>query len=117
MTYSYFLVEGPQDAAVVGKLLRIAGFTPRRLAKDVDPYWKSLIPTTFPHKGDLTVRVQVPAFYQKSSWSVAVDSAMGDGEIRKRLEESLAMLSPAPDGVGILVDADSVPANSRFSAL
>jgi hypothetical protein len=115
MRYAYLVVEGPHDVEFVGRLLKPHQF--KRVNQDtrVDPYWRSLVPTTFPYGGDLSRRVPVPTFFASDEVSVAVHAADGDTNIHKRIEETLATLPIVPEAVGVLLDADSQsPPAERF---
>lgn len=107
MERSYFVVEGPHDVQVIGRLLRERELQRIRLMEDVDPYWQKLIPRGFPHKGDLLKRVPAPTFFLSDGYSVAVQAAGGDAEsISKTIRSSFLTLDSPPDGVGVVVDAD-----------
>jgi hypothetical protein len=114
----YLLAEGPQDAEFLGRLIRKTS-TLKRLHQldDVESFWQVLIPKTFPHKGRLLERVPVPTFYSSDTHSVAVDWAGGFDRILPRLQESLEVLKQYGGGtfaVGILLDADTEPAEERY---
>ena len=119
MNFGYLLVEGPHDAAFVGKLLRLAGFSRIQQRNRVATHWDPLIPTTFPHNGDLLKRMPVPTFYQSKLASIALHIAIGDGNIANTLQESFASVPVASISfVGIILDAESkVTPAARFQAL
>lgn len=118
---SYFIVEGPHDSAVIGKLLRQPplSLTPVPLMKDVDTFWAPLIPRTYPPKNPAThdeefKRVQVPEFYQNQTLSVAVQWAEGFDKIATVLNDDLDVLNGMPAAIGVLVDADTKQVQAVF---
>lgn len=61
MKYAIIGVEGPQDQAFVGKVLRVLGFQDFRtkskgLDSNLDSFWRKLIPK-YPQNGDLYKRL------------------------------------------------------------
>ena len=106
MTRAYFVVEGPHDVEVIGRLCATRGARRVRWEADLDPAWAPLIPRDFPFGGDLLKRVPVPIFFQSEAHSVAVHAAQGDSRIADTLQESLFALDERPDAVGVLLDAD-----------
>ncbi len=112
MRYGYLVVEGQHDAEFVGRLLRLSGFARIKQGTELDPAWSDLTKLSFPHEGDLTKRIPVPAFFQKADYSIAVDSAEGETRLAQTLEESLLVLQPTLSlsqltGVGLILDADA----------
>lgn len=117
MKHAYFVVEGPHDVEVVGRLLGERGYRRRRDFAGLDPYWGRLVPRTFPIDGDLLRRVPVPVFFDTMDWSVAVHSAIGVHAVGKTVRTSLLALGPL-DGLGVVIDADyEVSARQRWEAL
>lgn len=118
MKRSLVVTEGPQDIALLHRILRLHGAEHVKLATQLDPFWKPLVPTTFPHRGDLTRRMPVPSFYSWDSRSVALIAAEGDSGLAAMAGDSLVALRGVVDGVGVLLDADSKqPAAQRFADL
>lgn len=111
MKYFYFLVEGQQDISFLRKILKILyDFESVKKINDLDEFWHPLVPTKYPHQGDLQRRVPVPLFLRnsKSEYSVAIHGDTGINGITDTLEESLSVISPSSlSGIGILLDADS----------
>jgi hypothetical protein len=113
MRYAYFLVEGPHDVEAVGRILKHHGAERVKLKTLLDDFWQPLVPQTFPFEDDMMKRVPVPTFFQGTDFSVAVQSAGGDGA---KFIETLARLSkPAISklfkvnkltAVGLFCDAD-----------
>lgn len=44
MNFTYLVVEGPHDAELLGKILRLSDFKQVTLAEEVNTHWKPLIP-------------------------------------------------------------------------
>jgi len=109
LTFGYLVVEGTHDVAFIGRLLRTFGLRRVKLLKHLQPFWKPLVPPTFPFKDDLLKRVPVPAFFEGADHSVAVDSAVGVARLTPALEETLAQLGSARSelrSIGMFLDAD-----------
>ena len=118
MNYAYLIVEGPHDAAFVAKILKFAGLQQIRLHGDVHPFWVPIIPTTFPHKGDLLKRVPVPSFHQNADHSIAIHVAGGDANIPQAIEESLLRIGKDTlSAVGVILDSDAHGPQKRFADL
>ena len=120
--FTYIVVEGPHDTALVGKLLRQAPFLlePVPVLKNVEPFWNDLVPRTYPPKNPRTneeefKRVRVPEFFQNHFHSVSVQWAEGFDQVPVVLTDSLDWLPRMPDGLGLLVDADQSSASQVFS--
>lgn len=108
MRYAYLVVEGPQDVEFVARLLKPHGFEHIQREEQLDAYWHSLIPRTYPHKGELNRPVPMPKFFASAAASVAVHSAGSDSQIVPTIQETLAMRFPAPlSALGAILDADS----------
>lgn len=112
MRYGYLVVEGPHDVEFVGRLLRLFGFERIRLSADLAPQWEPLIKLSFPHDGDLTKRMPVPAFFQRPDYAIAVHSADGETRLVQTLQENLVILEPnlplaQLSGIGLMLDADA----------
>lgn len=123
MRYGYLVVEGQHDVEFVGRLLRLSGFARIKQVGELDPAWTDLTKQSFPHQGDLTKRIPVPAFFQKADYAIAIDSADGETRLAQTLEESLLILQPTLPlsqlaGVGLVLDADAaLPPHARWSML
>ncbi len=113
----YFLVEGQHDCAVLDVMLRRLGLDRVEKYEEVPSYWRRLIPTQFPHKGDLRKRVPVPYFYCTATVSVAVREAEGLDNLVSVLDDDLKELSPELDGLGVLLDADGGVAEDVWRGL
>jgi hypothetical protein len=108
MKYAYIVVEGPHDVEFIARLLKPA-FTRIRAFEELDATWRPLVPTKFPHRGDLLARVPSPTFLRSATHSLALHSAQGIDNIKRTLEESWIVLttnSASIDGVGVVLDAD-----------
>lgn len=108
MRFAYFVVEGPHDLAVIGRLLRERGFENVRSFEMLNKYWGRLVPRAFPYGGDLLRRVPVPTFYQRQDSSVAIRTAQGStpNVLKRIIDADLIALDPVPAGIGVVVDAD-----------
>lgn len=113
------VVEGPHDAELCYRLLSTSGLKRVQHLPLLEPEFKPLVPTKFPHGDDLQKRMPVPLFLQNDQWAIAVHSAIGDSRLVEALEETLALL-PAQNwaGVGLMLDADHGGSPSqRFDAV
>lgn len=116
----YFVVEGPHDVELIGRLLKWWGLKRVQRVEHVDRFWTPLIPTAFPHKGDLLARVPVPTFFVTTGLEVAVSVAIGDSKIARTLNTDLSLPSFDARGlsaVGVVLDADTSPPHARWRAL
>jgi len=116
---AYIAVEGPHDVAFAAELLRPMGLVRVQRFSLLDPYWRKLVPTTYPHRDDLLARVPIPLFLEGENCSVALHGANGITEIVNRIEETLVGLITGPrPAVGVILDADSTQTvASRFAEL
>jgi hypothetical protein len=121
MVRAYLLVEGPHDVELIGRLLKWWGCKRVQRFERVDPFWRPLIPTTFPHGGDLLARVPVPTFFEAGDLQVAVGVAVGDSKIARTLHAELASTpsfrAEELDAIGIVLDADDEAPHDRWEAL
>ena len=121
MEHYLFIVEGPHDIAAISKYLKLNAYQIIRKDDEVPPFWKDLIPNSFPHKGDLLKRVPVPTFFKSDSKTIAIYSAGGDSEIVSATNNALFVLKDsglkALRAVGIFCDADDKLAIDRYEKL
>jgi hypothetical protein len=105
--YCYIVAEGIQDIEFLICLLKSRGLSRVTRLSSLDPFWKPLVPTTFPVDDDMRKRVPVPFFLQNTELSVALHSARGITRLSDTVEESLALI-PASQifGIGLVLDAD-----------
>jgi len=118
--YAYIVVEGPHDVELVARLLKPLGLKRVQKQPDVDPYWKRLIPRSFPPPPDLDLlrRVSVPVFFQNTAVSLAIQAATGETRIAQTIEESLSGLDSSPGALGVFLDADqNATPRERFAEL
>lgn len=124
--FAYLAVEGPHDAAFIGRLLRNAGFREvrREEATDSDPFLdpelSRLVPRNFPQGNDLLARVAVPFFWQSEEWTVGIDSVTGDSQLVAKAAIALKSVDPPTgfEALGFLLDADSNSSvEQRYSEL
>lgn len=116
-SYYYFMVEGVHDVAAVSKILKLYGFNLIEHEEYLDTFWKRMIPTSFPHNGNLLKRVPIPQFFQNESASIAVNSIDGETEIIKGLEMIDNLDHRLFSGIAIFCDADSQTASDKFQQL
>lgn len=103
----YLVVEGPHDAELCYRLLSTNGLKRVQHLPLLEPAFKPLVPTKFPHGDDLQKRMPVPLFLQSDRWAVAVGNAVGDSRLVNALEETLGLVSAHNwAGVGLMLDAD-----------
>jgi len=118
--YGYLVVEGPHDVEFVYRLLRPFQLERIKMVDDVDDLFRDLVPSSFPHEGDLQKRVPVPLFLRSTSHIIAVHSAGGDSRLAATIEETMSLrLKPEVlTGIGILLDSDKeIPASERYRGI
>lgn len=112
MKRTIMLVEGFLDAEVLGRILKVKGFTLERHKSRLDPFWLTLVPTRFPVADDLLERVNVPMFYMKSDSQVAIKACGSLSKIEvnyKVLRDVHYQNFNGIDNVFIFADADKNP--------
>lgn len=107
MSHFFFVVEGVHDVEAVGCLVRRRGYKRIQQHSLLPKYWEKLVPRTFPYGGDLLRRVPVPTFFQSANDSLGVVNAVGLEKIVNAVKTTILGLPTLPDGLGILLDADS----------
>jgi len=120
LQYSYLVVEGSHEVEFIGRLLRMSGLRKTRLIEDLPGFWHPLVPTSFPHGGDLLKRMPVPVFFQDDTRTVAVHSAGSISRLVPTVEETLTILGAKKAGIsaiGMLLDADQNGARNHFDSL
>ncbi len=111
--YGFVVVEGPHDIEFVYRLLSPYGLKRLKFEKELEPFFRPLIPREYPPDGDLQKRMGTPLFLQSATHAVAIHSATGDSRLVGTVQENLAMLDPARfTGLGIILDADLDKATS-----
>jgi hypothetical protein len=120
----YLIVEGPHDSSVVARIIRKNGlaFAAVSLRNEVDPYWDTLIPKSFPQENEDGQpefgRVQVPDFLKTDVQMVAIQTAGGITKLPGLLKDDLELLGTTkPDAIGIIIDADAGTAADAYTAL
>lgn len=116
----YLITEGPHDIAFLGGVLREFKLKLVKMDRDLEPYWRGLIPKHFPHDGDLLKRMPVPQFFQSDSHSLAIHQAEGDSKLVSRLQLSLVALDDWERklvGIGLLLDSDDQLPAKRLKGL
>ncbi len=119
MRYGYLVVEGPHDVAFIGRVLRLSGLGKVQYLRNLDKYWRPIIPTSFPHRDDLLKRVPIPSFFQSATHSVALHSVGGVARLVPSIEETLTVLEKDPQlsALGLFADADTSNPQDRFLQL
>ena len=117
MQRSLFVVEGPHDEAVLGRLLRLRGLEPITKLSALDPFWDRLVPRTFPHRDDLRARVPVPSFYASETYSVGILSAVGIDNLVRTANTSLLLLPDGLSGLGLVLDSDDREVAASWTTL
>jgi len=112
--YAIIGVEGPQDQAFVGQVLKqLLGFKDfrgkefRGLKKNLDPFWQMFIPK-YPKDGDLYKRLDMPSILYNDSVSVAIYAGEGSNLV-KSLDRLIRDHPPYQEelmALGIVADAD-----------
>jgi hypothetical protein len=116
--YFYFVTEGPQDIALIAKLLRYNKLKQIDEKSLVDPFWHRLIPSTFPHQDRLNQPVPVPRFLESSESSIALQSAIGETRLVKTLQEDFNTIElSAITGLAIILDSDKASPEERFAVI
>lgn len=115
MRRAYFVVEGPHDLEVVGRMLKLHKAKRVKHFDDLDEFWHRLVPRKFPHEGDLLRRVPVPVFFASDELSVAVQVAGSVEQIPSVATATWANLDNTPEGFGVLLDADDKDVQKRWS--
>lgn len=120
--YGYLVVEGPHDVEFMGKFLKLRECAVVQRMSQLDSFWHPLVPKQFPIPPDenLLERVPVPKFFASATHSIAIDSAIGDTNIIRKLWGTLS--NPLLDvnrltGVGVVLDADKVSPQNRFEQI
>jgi hypothetical protein len=107
LSHFFFVVEGVHDVEAVGCLVRRRGYRRIQQHRLLPDYWDKLVPKKFPFDGDLLRRVPVPTFFKADNDSLGIINAIGLEKIVGAVQASLLGLPEPPDGLGILLDADS----------
>lgn len=110
----YFVVEGPHDVELIGKLLKLRGLKRVKLLENLDGFWDRLVPRRYPHEGDLLRRVPVPSFFASADISVAIEVAGGVDKIPSVAGATWNNLDDRPEGLGVVLDADNEDIRERW---
>jgi hypothetical protein len=124
MEYFLLVVEGAHDAALIGSILTARGFRKTELLRDVDHFWKALIPTKFPNNPQerLDHVMHFPDLYTNRAGkgrSVAISVAGGYSRVMDEFQTGLNGLRRVQDlaGLAIVADADTVQPAVRFAEI
>lgn len=117
--YGYLVVEGPHDVEFAYRILSPHGIRRVQYMRDLDPFFRPLIPRDFPPNDDLQMRVPVPLFLQSDTHTIAVHSAVGDSKLVSSVEVTCAVIDQgALTGIGLLLDSDkAIPALARYTEI
>lgn len=117
MRRAYFVVEGPHDLEVVGRMMGFHGLRRVQQFEHLEEFWHRLVPRKFPHEGDLLRRVPMPVFFASARRSVAVHVAGSVELIPPVAKATWANLDEAPEGLGVLLDADDKDVHQRWKTV
>jgi hypothetical protein len=119
MKYVYFVVEGQHDIAAIGRILKVFHEAKQiNNERNLDPFWRRLVPNRFPYKGYLLGRVPVPAFFQTKESSIAIHSSGGESDLIKTLKNTLNNLDQEElSAIALFCDADKKNAFDYFKEL
>ncbi|MBZ9624413.1 hypothetical protein G9F71_016300 [Clostridium sp. FP2] len=120
MKHYYFIVEGPHDVAMIGRVLKLLGVKEIRSLNDISNLWKQLIPNKYPFSENKLDRVSpIPSFYQNENVSVAIKSAGGDSKLISELDLTISAFAREDlkqiEGILVFCDADESTQEERFS--
>ncbi|MGK7943490.1 MAG: hypothetical protein AB4058_03385 [Microcystaceae cyanobacterium] len=108
MKYCLIVTEGHQDIEFMIRILKFHKVKNISQESKLDPFWKILIPRSFPIDDDLKKRVPVPIFVQNSDVSIALRSVNGIKNLTKILIADLARLESLElYSIAVILDADS----------
>lgn len=106
--YAIIGVEGSHDQAFVGKVFQILGFESfKGDAANLDSFWRKFIPT-YPKKGNLYKRLDMPSIVFTDTISVAIYAGEGSN-LLKNLDDIICNNSEYQTNLfafGIIADAD-----------
>lgn len=129
MRIDLLAIEGVHDLAFVQRILKVFGFTQKRLlefpesSEECIPHIvQCLIPKGFPAniEGDIHKRVEVPSFHVKGEQCVILISTGGDSKLVGGLSNTLLTLADAgvrPSSLGFILDADTKTPVEQFNKL
>ena len=120
MKHYYFIVEGPHDVAIIGRVLKLLGIKEIRSLDNISKLWKELIPNKYPFTENKLDRVSpIPSFYQNESVSVAVKSAGGETKLISELDLTMSSLTRKElkqiEGILVFCDADETTQQEKFT--
>ena len=116
MPASYIVCEGPHDAALIGRIVGLAGFVLQKKRSLVAPSpFARLASGAIPDA--LFGRDPLPNFWLKGDHWIAIHPVGGDGEIPKALARITAQATRTIDAVAAFIDADLVAPAKRVADL
>lgn len=108
LNYSIIGVEGNHDQAFVSKVLKLLDFNVYQGQEtDLDPFWEKFKPT-YPKKGNLYKRLDMPSILYTETHSVAVYCGEGSN-LKENLEDFISVNSHFQTDLSafaIIIDAD-----------
>jgi hypothetical protein len=120
LRHYYFIVEGPHDVAIIGKILKLIGVKEMKSLNDISDLWKQLIPNKYPFSNGKLDRVSpIPSFYQNKEISVAIKSAGEESKIISELDLTVSALTREDlkqiEGILVFCDADESTQKEKFN--
>jgi hypothetical protein len=104
--YSLVVVEGPDDQAAIGRVLRLLGFDKfNGRDENLDTFWENLKPI-YPKKGDLYKPLSMPHIYTSRSHSVAIFNGEGKNNIPVEAATIYLSYGLSLHAIGLVLDAD-----------
>ncbi|GHO93181.1 hypothetical protein KSF_032290 [Reticulibacter mediterranei] len=109
LKYCLLATEGPHDQAAIAKLLQLSGLTKfDGNGANLDPFWGGFVPT-YPKKGKLYVRLDMPSILTSATHSIAVYWGEGSELIKNLIAITTNHMRYAREiySFGLIVDADN----------
>ena len=108
---AFIIVEGPQDAECIARLLDSAGYGRITRIENLPSVYRNLFSPSFPREGlGLDQPHEVPHFRRNAEGCiVAMIPAGGDSKLASSLMAGIEAFKRAPDAIGFLLDDDREP--------
>lgn len=105
------IVEGPQDAEALARLLKVAGYMRVKNLRDLPVEWHNLVSNVFPKPSrGIDQSHAVPHFRKTANGEiVTMVIAGGDSSLASALMASVKAFKRMPDAVGFVLDDDREP--------
>lgn len=117
---AFIIVEGPQDAECLARLLKAAGYSRIKDAEDLPLPYRNLFSAHYPRKGrGIDKPHEVPHFRRSATGCIiAMIIAGGDSKLASSLMSAVEAFKGLPDSIGFVLDDDQAPSpNDRHSSL